>query len=53
MSRRSKDKGFRTEGTLENEPFITDNGGYIIDCDFGPSITNPADLEKTISKIKG
>lgn len=41
------------KGTLENEHFITDNGGYIIDCEFGPSITNPAELEKTISKIKG
>jgi ribose 5-phosphate isomerase A len=35
------------------EPFITDNGGYILDCSFGPSITNPSDLESTLLDIAG
>ena len=35
------------------EPFITDNGGYILDCSFGPSITNPSDLESTLLNIAG
>ena len=35
------------------EPFITDNGGYIIDCSFGPSITNPGDLESALLDIAG
>lgn len=41
------------KNSSENQPYITDNGGYIIDCEFGPSITNPTDLEKTISDING
>ena len=35
------------------EPYITDNRGYIVDCEFGPSISNPRELEQTISEIKG
>ena len=35
------------------EPFITDNGGYILDCSFGPSIINPSDLESTLLDIAG
>ncbi|HSO76536.1 MAG TPA: ribose-5-phosphate isomerase RpiA [Blastocatellia bacterium] len=34
------------------EPFLTDNGNYILDCAFS-SIANPADLEKTIKLLPG
>ena len=34
-------------------PFLTDNGGYILDCDFGESITDPKSLESEILSIAG
>jgi ribose 5-phosphate isomerase A len=32
------------------EPFLTDNGNYILDCDFGP-ISDPAELERRIKLL--
>ena len=37
---------------IQSEPFITDNGNYILDCDFD-HITNPEELEKNIKTIPG
>ncbi|TVY03972.1 ribose-5-phosphate isomerase RpiA [Paenibacillus cremeus] len=37
---------------VDNNPFITDNGNYIIDCDFG-SIDQPKDLHSVINMIPG
>ncbi len=37
---------------MENEPFITDNSNYIIDCDFG-RIDNPTELEQILNAIPG
>lgn len=34
-------------------PFQTDNGGYIIDCDFGGAIDDPSALESKILSIAG
>ena len=34
------------------KPFITDNGNYILDCQFGP-IENPPGLEKSIKLLPG
>ena len=34
-------------------PFITDNGGYILDCRFGASISEPQSLEITLLSIAG
>ena len=34
-------------------PFVTDNGGLILDCEFGPSIVNPLSLEAEILSIAG
>ncbi len=36
----------------QGEVFITDNGNFILDCNFGP-IPNPAELEKRIKLIPG
>ena len=36
-----------------NEPFISDNGGYILDCSFGSTITNPSGLESSLLNIAG
>ena len=36
-----------------SETFITDNGGYILDCRFGPSITDPKSLETNLLSIAG
>ncbi|CAN7189291.1 ribose-5-phosphate isomerase RpiA [Paenibacillus sp. LjRoot56] len=36
----------------DRQPFVTDNGNYIIDCDFG-SIPNPAELHQAINGIPG
>jgi ribose 5-phosphate isomerase A len=36
-----------------SEPFVTDNGGYILDCSFGPSITEPKSLEMKFHSIAG
>ena len=38
--------------TIMDEKFITDNGNYIINCDFGP-ISQPEVLEKDINAIPG
>jgi len=49
-------KGFGCEVNLreimDNEPYITDNGNYILDCEF-ERITNPEELEKEINNIPG
>ncbi|CAH1219168.1 Ribose-5-phosphate isomerase A [Paenibacillus allorhizoplanae] len=37
---------------VDGQPFVTDNGNYIIDCHFG-SIPNPADLHQAINGIPG
>jgi ribose 5-phosphate isomerase A len=37
---------------MENEPFITDNSNYILDCEFD-RITNPEQLEADINNIPG
>ncbi len=37
---------------MENEPFITDNGNYILDCEF-ERIEDPEELEKDINNIPG
>ena len=37
----------------EEDPFVTDNLGFILDCSFGPTISNPAALEREISDITG
>ena len=34
-------------------PFVTDNGGYILDCNFGPMISKPDVLEKRINAFEG
>jgi len=36
----------------EEEPYITDNGNYIVDCKFG-KIANPEELERKIDEIPG
>jgi ribose 5-phosphate isomerase A len=36
----------------DNQPFVTDNGNYIIDCQFA-SIPSPAELHQTINGIPG
>lgn len=38
--------------TIMDEPYITDNSNYIIDCDFG-RIDDPETLERTINEIPG
>ncbi len=38
--------------TITDEPYITDNQNYIIDCDFG-KITEPENLEREINNIPG
>ena len=35
------------------DPYITDNQGFILDCSFGPTISNPESLEREISEILG
>ena len=34
-------------------PYVTDNGGYILDCSFGPIISDPESLEREIKEIGG
>ena len=36
----------------EGEPFVTDNGGYILDCAFG-RIPDPPTLETQLKRITG
>ena len=40
----------RTKGS---GPFETDNHGFILDCSFGPTISDPISLERAISDIPG
>ena len=44
--------GVSIRGGIE-DPFVTDNDGLILDCSFGPSITEPKALEAEIQKIEG
>jgi len=37
----------------KNDPFITDNGGVILDANFGPTIIKPRELEEKIGRIQG
>ena len=44
------------ESTLRGggeSPYVTDNGGFILDCKFGPTIVDPANLEALILSIGG
>ena len=44
------------ESTLRGggeSPYFTDNGGFILDCKFGPTIVDPANLEAQILSIGG
>jgi len=34
-------------------PYVTDNGGYILDCEFGPTIFEPGQLEQLILSVDG
>ena len=36
-----------------SKPFVTDNGGYIMDCDFQGEISNPILLESEILSVAG
>ena len=36
-----------------DSPFITDNQGFILDCSFGPTISDPISLEESISEVSG
>jgi ribose 5-phosphate isomerase A len=40
------------EGTKKDGPVITDNGNFIIDCEFG-EIDHPEELESSLNKIPG
>jgi len=37
----------------DEDPYITDNHGFILDCSFGPSISDPESLEREISEVSG
>ena len=34
-------------------PYLTDNGGYILDCGFGPTISDPEAMESQILSVSG
>ena len=34
-------------------PYVTDNGGHILDCEFGPTISDPGKLEELILSVDG
>ncbi|MBK70349.1 MAG: ribose 5-phosphate isomerase A [Euryarchaeota archaeon] len=45
-----------TESTLRGgttSPYVTDNGGFILDCKYGPTIAEPAILEEQLLSIEG
>ena len=42
-----------TDSGDEDRIYVTDNDGYILDCEFGPTITDPAEMERMISVIDG
>lgn len=44
--------GVSTLRNFYNQPYVTDNGNYILDCDFG-FIDNPENLEKNLNSIIG
>ncbi|WP_285852649.1 ribose-5-phosphate isomerase RpiA [Staphylococcus xylosus] len=44
--------GVSTLRNFYNQPYVTDNGNYILDCDFG-FIDNPGNLEKNLNSIIG
>ena len=37
----------------DQTPYLTDNGGYILDCEFGPTIFEPDQLEQLILSVEG
>jgi len=37
----------------EHNPYITDNDGLILDCSFGPTISEPSTMEPRLSSIAG
>ncbi|MBI88298.1 MAG: ribose 5-phosphate isomerase A, partial [Euryarchaeota archaeon] len=37
----------------EDDPYVTDNQGFILDCSFGPTISSPSKLEGEIRVIEG
>ena len=37
----------------DSEPFVTDKGCYILDCNFGPAISDPISLEHDLLGIAG
>ena len=37
---------------VDGQPFLTDNGNYVVDCVFG-AIAAPADLEREIKRLTG
>jgi ribose 5-phosphate isomerase A len=37
---------------MNQTPFVTDNGNYILDCQF-PTIPNPSELNKELNKLPG
>lgn len=39
--------------TAPGEPFVSDEGHHILDCAFGPSIGNPAELARRLSALPG
>ena len=34
-------------------PYLSDDGGYILDCEFGPTISDPESLESQIRSVAG
>jgi ribose 5-phosphate isomerase A len=44
--------GVRLRASATGEPFVTDGGNRILDCDFGP-IADPAGLEERLRRIVG
>ncbi len=45
-------KAVLREAVRKDGPVVTDNGGFILDCDFGP-IENPDELETLLNNIPG
>ena len=37
----------------DQTPYLTDNGGYILDCEFGPTIFEPDQIEQLILSVEG
>jgi len=52
---KSKIRDLQGEGNIrfiQNRPFLTDEGNYIMDVDFG-LITDPSELSRTLNEIEG